>query len=85
MSDVASRELRNETRAVLQRVEAGEQVTITVDGRPVAPLRPIASRARWMPRRRFAEAVLSRQSDAGLVDNLRAVTGDETTDDLPLT
>ena len=43
MAEVASRELRNNTRAVLDRVEAGEAVTITVDGRPVARLEPIGN------------------------------------------
>ncbi|MEJ7695264.1 MAG: type II toxin-antitoxin system prevent-host-death family antitoxin [Candidatus Limnocylindrales bacterium] len=40
MTNVASRELRNNTRAVLARVEAGESITITVDGRPVATIEP---------------------------------------------
>ena len=30
MARVASRELRNQTRALLERVEAGEEITITV-------------------------------------------------------
>jgi len=37
---VASRALRNDTRGVLRRVEAGEHVIITVNGRPVAVLAP---------------------------------------------
>ena len=36
MSTVASRELRNDTAGVLRRVQAGEEVTITVNGRAVA-------------------------------------------------
>ena len=43
MTDVASRDLRNNTRALLERVEAGESITITVDGRPVATLEPVSS------------------------------------------
>ena len=42
--EVASRELRNDTRGLLRRVEAAEGVVITVDGRRVAVLRPIGSR-----------------------------------------
>ncbi len=38
------RELRNQGGRVLDRVESGEQVTITRDGRPVARLEPIARR-----------------------------------------
>ena len=45
MADVASRDLRNNTRALLERVEAGESITITVDGRPVATLRARRSAA----------------------------------------
>ncbi|CFE39462.1 Conserved protein of uncharacterised function%2C possible antitoxin [Mycobacterium tuberculosis] len=36
MSEVASRELRNDTAGVLRRVRAGEDVTITVSGRSSA-------------------------------------------------
>jgi len=39
-TDVPQRELRNNTAAVLRRVEAGERVRITVHGHPVAELVP---------------------------------------------
>ena len=81
MGEVASRDLRNDTRGVLRRVEAGEDVTITVDGRPVAVLRPLATRPRWVPRAQFLERL--RQADAGLTADLRSLAPD-TTDDLPL-
>jgi prevent-host-death family protein len=81
MTEVASRELRNDTRGVLRRVEAGEDVTITVDGRPVAVLRPIANRQRWIPRAEFVARL--RQADSGLATDLRELAPD-TTDDLPL-
>jgi prevent-host-death family protein len=41
MPQVTIRELRNHGRAVIDRVEAGEQLVVTRDGRPVAELRPI--------------------------------------------
>ena len=53
MGDVPSRELRNDTRGVLNRVENGEDVTITVDGRPIAVLRPLEQRKRRMAREEF--------------------------------
>ncbi|CAN5263284.1 type II toxin-antitoxin system Phd/YefM family antitoxin [soil metagenome] len=81
MTEVASRELRNETRRLLDRVAAGEEITITVDGRPRAVLRPIGERPRWMPRRQFAALVLANQADPGLGDELAALAPD-TTDDL---
>jgi prevent-host-death family protein len=40
---VASRELRNDTASVLRRVQAGEEVTITVKGQPVAVI-PLSDR-----------------------------------------
>ena len=52
VTDVASRELRNNTRELLDRVEAGETITITVEGRPVAVLQPDQSPAALaIPRR----------------------------------
>lgn len=42
MTKVSVRELRNRGGHVLDRVERGERVTITRDGREVAELRPIA-------------------------------------------
>jgi prevent-host-death family protein len=44
MDTVTIRELRNHGGEVVGRVEAGEHVTITRDGRPVAELRPLRSR-----------------------------------------
>ncbi len=82
MSEVASRELRNNTRALLDRVEAGESVTITVEGRPVAVLEPLARRPRWMTRDEFVRRVQPRQADPALAAELRVLAPD-TTDDLP--
>jgi prevent-host-death family protein len=81
MTEVASRELRNNTRGLLDGVEAGEEVVITVDGRRVATLQPVGARPQWMPRSEFVRRVLSHQADPGLADDLRALAPD-TTDDL---
>ena len=81
MSEVASRELRNDTRGLLRRVEAGEDVTITLDGRPVAVLRPVSTRRRWMPREELLQRLSRHQADPGLTDELRRLAPD-TTDDL---
>ncbi len=83
MTEIASRELRNATRSLLDRVEAGERLTITVDGRPVAVLAPVGRRPRWIAKREFLPMMLENQADAGLTAELRALAGD-TTDDLPL-
>lgn len=81
MSEVASRELRNNTRALLERVENGEAVTLTVDGRPVAVLQPIGRRPRWLSRDEFTRRILPHQADPGLRRELAELAPD-TTDDL---
>ena len=43
---VSIRDLRNDGGRVLDRVERGESITITRNGRPVAELRPLPRRAR---------------------------------------
>ena len=83
MTDVASRELRNNTRGLLDRVEAGEAITITIDGRPVAVLQPVGRRPRWLAREEFARRVLPHQADVGLAHELAELAPD-TTDDIPL-
>jgi prevent-host-death family protein len=47
MATIPQKELRNNVAAVLRRAEAGEELTITVAGRPVAQLGP-AARRRWV-------------------------------------
>ncbi len=42
MSEATARDLRNQGGRVLDRVAAGERVTITRDGKPVARLEPAA-------------------------------------------
>lgn len=80
MGEVASRDLRNETRGVLARVEAGEAVTITLNGRAVATLQPVRERARWIGREQFVRRLA--QADARLTSELAELAPD-TTDDLP--
>jgi prevent-host-death family protein len=41
MDTVTIRELRNHGGRVLERIARGESLTVTLDGRPVAELRPI--------------------------------------------
>ncbi|MDE0321307.1 MAG: type II toxin-antitoxin system prevent-host-death family antitoxin [Acidimicrobiaceae bacterium] len=81
MDKVVSRDLRNQTRALLDRVAGGESLCITVHGRPVAELRPIEEHPQWMNRERFVRDVLSHQADPGLLDDLADLKA-ETTDDL---
>lgn len=47
MATVPQKELRNHVGEVLRRAEAGEEITVTVAGRPVAQLGPVRSR-QWV-------------------------------------
>jgi prevent-host-death family protein len=47
MATIPQKELRNHVGAVLRRAEAGERITITVAGRPVAQLGP-TERRQWV-------------------------------------
>lgn len=83
MTEIASRALRNNTRALLDRVRAGESVTITVAGRPVAVLQPVSERRQWLPREEFARRVLADQADSALSRELEELAPGST-DDIPL-
>lgn len=54
MTTIPQKELRNNVAEVLRRAEAGEELTITVSGRPVALLGPANGR-RWVPSSQLAE------------------------------
>ncbi|MBA3267064.1 MAG: type II toxin-antitoxin system prevent-host-death family antitoxin [Acidimicrobiia bacterium] len=82
MADVASRDLRNRTRALLDRVASGESLTITVDGRPVAVLAPVSSRPRWLSGQEFTSRVVGSQADSALRGDVAAL-GHDSTSDLP--
>ena len=82
MDDVPARELRNDTAGVLRRVEAGEHVRITVNGRPVAQITPLPIRPRWIPWERFIQDADRWRADPGLARDLDQLLP-ETTEDLP--
>lgn len=48
-TEVPQRELRNNTASLLRRVEAGEQLRITVHGHPVADLVPVGRTQQFVP------------------------------------
>jgi prevent-host-death family protein len=52
---ITQRELRNDSAAVLREVQAGETITVTRNGTPIAELRPIPPR-RFVPRGTIAHA-----------------------------
>jgi prevent-host-death family protein len=81
-TEVASRELRNNTAGLLRRVDAGEQIVITKRGNPVASLVPFERpRRRWLARAELVRRLGIAQADPALRDDLAQLAGD-TTDDL---
>lgn len=83
MQDIPARELRNDVSGVLRRVEAGERLRITVSGRPVAELVPLARRPSWMPWEEFMAGADRWRADPGLARDLAELLP-ETTDEVPL-
>jgi prevent-host-death family protein len=82
MPEVASRELRNDTAGLLRRVQAGEEITVTVNGKAVARLTALQpARRRFLSRAELLERLESAQADPALPVQLAELAGD-TTDDL---
>ena len=81
MTSIPLRELRNNASAVLRRVEAGEPLTITIDGRPVADLVPHPQRRTFVPRDELMRFLVSRTPDPTFRADIRAILSD-TTDDV---
>ena len=69
------------TRAVLERVVAGQSLAITVNGRAVATLEAIDRAQRWISREAFVDRILAHRADAGLRHE-RHQLAPVTTDDL---
>jgi prevent-host-death family protein len=72
MSTVGLRELRQQASELIRRVEAGEEVTITVAGRPSARLVPIAPQT-WRTYDEVADVFSGRpdpewETDSDLID-----------------
>ncbi len=82
MTSVASRELRNHTAAVLRRVTEGTDVTVTVNGVPVAVItRPRGQRPASMSRRDLVQLHEEALPDVRFRADLAWISSD-TTDDL---
>jgi len=55
--EIPQRVLRNDVGGVLRRVEAGETLSVTVRGRPVAQIGPLSGRQRFVTRERLVAAL----------------------------
>ncbi|MGI8720885.1 MAG: type II toxin-antitoxin system Phd/YefM family antitoxin [Geodermatophilaceae bacterium] len=79
--EVSVRDLRNRTASVVAAVQAGEAVTLTSNGEPVADIVPHRRRARWLPGGWLSEQLDGRQADAQMTADLEALAG-QTIDEL---
>lgn len=79
--DVSIRELRNSTATVVEELEAGEHLTLTVNRRPVADILPhLEDRDPWVPSAELRRIVREAPADPGLLDDLSEVRGAEIDD-----
>ena len=82
MNTIPARDLRNRTAEVLRRVEAGEEIEVLKDNRPVAKIVPLPRRRQWLPASEVGRELARLGPDStGQTDELRQVLT-ETTDDV---
>jgi prevent-host-death family protein len=67
---VSIRELRNRTADVVAAVQAGERVTLTSRGEPIADIVPHPRRARWLSGGWLGGELAERQADPALRSDL---------------
>lgn len=73
--EIGVRELRNQTSKVIDAVEAGERVVLTVRGEPVADIVPHGRRARWLSGDRLRERLGDAAADPALAHELDDLAG----------
>jgi prevent-host-death family protein len=79
--EIGVRDLRNRTGQVIDAVQAGERVTLTVRGEPVADIVPHGRRARWLVGENLREQLRDRAADPELTRDLDELAG-QTLDEL---
>ena len=75
------RDLRNRTSQVIDAVQAGERVILTVHGEPIADIVPHSQRTRWLSGERLREQLVAGSADPGLSRDLDELAG-QTLDEL---
>jgi prevent-host-death family protein len=78
--EVGVRDLRNDTARVLAAVSAGERVTLTVRGEPIADIVPHGARTRWLSGAAVRQQLAHRSADAQLRRDLDELVGDTLAD-----
>lgn len=78
--NVGVRDLRNDTARVIDAVRAGERVTLTVRGEPVADIVPHGGRTRWLSGAALRDQLAHRSADSGLRTDLNELAGETLAD-----
>jgi prevent-host-death family protein len=73
--EIGVRDLRNRTSQVIDAVQAGERVTLTVHGEPIADIVPHGRRARWLSGEHLRDQLRDRAADPNLTQDLDDLTG----------
>jgi prevent-host-death family protein len=79
--EIGVRDLRNRTAQVIDAVKAGERVTLSVHGEPVADIVPHGQRARWLSGPQLRSQLAERAADPELSRELDELAG-QTLDEL---
>ena len=74
------RDLRNDSAGILRQVEAGRTFLITVAGREVAELGPVASRSRFTTKAAVEEIIREAPLDDQFMRDVHAALGDRIDD-----
>ena len=79
--EISIRELRNSTSSVVADLEAGKELTLTVNRRPVADIFPhVEKRDPWVASTELRRILRETPADPGLLDDLADVRGAELDD-----
>ena len=73
--EIGVRDLRNRTAQVLDAVKAGERVTLTVHGEPIADIVPHGQRTRWLSGPSLHQQLQQRAADPDLSAELDLLAG----------
>jgi prevent-host-death family protein len=69
MKIIPDHELQEHGDEILRQAEAGQEFTITVEGRPVAVLRPV-QRRQWVPREELLRILQTQEPDPTFFDDI---------------
>lgn len=73
--EIGVRDLRNHTSRVIEAVQGGERVVLTVHGEPVADIVPHVRRTRWLSGAGLRQELASRSADPALTQELDELAG----------